>query len=210
MRRGPAAAAIVALGVLVALAGAYVAGRASAAARSPAARWALYVEKLKPDGKLVVLTSEHRYAASKEFSAKLLAIVDLRASVSVSAWADVAYYLDVTDPKRWAISWNRRRRAITVAAPEPDCMPPAVRTGTIEVSAKGANLVTNAAFRLKAEAVKMQAELSADLLAAARASLSDSAVRDGIRQGLVNVARSFCAAAYGVEPETVTALLPGD
>lgn len=210
MRRGLAAAAIVALSVLIVLAGVFLAGRASAAAGSPATRWALYVEKLKPDGKLVVLTSEHRYAASKEFAAKLLAIVNLRASVSVSAWADVAYYLDVTDPKRWSISWDARRRAIAVAAPEPDCMPPAVRTDTIEVSAKGANLVTNMAFRLKEEAAKMRGELSADLMAAARASLSDPAVRDGIRQGLSNVARSFCAAAYGVQPESVTALLPGD
>ena len=210
MRRGLAAAAVVALSVLVILAGAFLAGRASAAAGSPATRWALYVEKLKPDGKLVVLTSEHRYAASKEFAAKLLAIVNLRASISVSAWADVAYYLDVTDPKRWSISWDARRKAITVAAPEPDCMPPAVRTDTIEVSAKGANLVTNMAFRLKEEAAKMRGELSADLTAAARASLSDPAVRDGIRQGLANVARSFCAAAYGVQPESVTALLPGD
>ena len=151
MRRGRAAA-IVALCVLVALAGAFIAGRASAAATSPAARWALYVEKLKPDGKLVVLTAEHRYAASREFAAKLLAIVNLRASIAVSAWADVAYYLDVTDPKRWTVSWDARRRAVTVAAPEPDCMPPAVRTDTIEVSAKGANLVTNMAFRLKDEA----------------------------------------------------------
>jgi hypothetical protein len=210
MRRGLAAAAIVALSVLVVLAGAFLAGRASAAARSPAARWALYVEKLKPDGKLVVLTSEHRYAASKEFAAKLLAVVNLRASITVSAWADVAYCLDVTDPKRWSISWDARRRAVTVAAPEPDCMPPAVRTDTIEVSAKGANLVTNMAFRLKDEAVKMRGELSADLMAAARASLADPAVRDGIRRGLADVARSFCVAAYGVQPETVAALLPGD
>jgi hypothetical protein len=209
MRRGRAAL-IAAVGIFVALAGAFLYGKASAAAMSPAARWALYVEKLKPDGKLVVLTSEHRYAASKEFTAKLLAIVNLRASISLSAWADVAYYLDVTDPKRWTISWDARRRAIAVAAPEPDCMPPAVRTDTIEVSAKGANLVTNMAFRLKEEAAKMRNELSADLLAAARASLADPAVRDGIRQGLSNVARSFCVAAYGVEPETVAALLPGD
>jgi len=210
MTRGRAAAIIVALSILVALAGSFVAGRASAAVKSPAARWALYVEKLKPDGKLVVLTAEHRYAASREFAAKLLAIVNLRASIAVSAWADVAYYLDVTDPKRWTISWDARRRAITVAAPEPDCMPPAVRTDTIEVSSKGANLVTNMAFRLKAEAANMRNELSADLMAAARASLDDPAVRDGVRRGLSNVARSFCVAAYGVEPETVTALLPGD
>lgn len=209
MRRGRAAL-IAAVCVLVALAGAFVAGRVSAASRSPVARWTLYVEKLKPDGKLVVLTSEHRYAASKEFTAKLLAIVNLRASISVSAWADVAFYLDVTDPKRWTVSWDARRRAVTVAAPEPDCMPPAVRTDTIEVSAKGANLVTNIAFRLKEEAAKMRDELSADLMTAARASLADPAVRDGIRQGLSNVARSFCVAAYGVQPETVAALLPGD
>ena len=210
MTRGRTAAIIVALGVFAALAGSFVAGRASAAAKSPAARWALYVEKLKPDGKLVVLTAEHRYAASREFAAKLLAIVNLRASIAVSAWADVAYYLDVTDPKRWTVSWDARRRAVTVAAPEPDCMPPAVRTDTIEVSAKGANLVTNMAFRLKEEAANMRNELSADLMAAARASLADPAVRDGVRRGLAGVARSVCVAAYGVEPETVTALLPGD
>lgn len=173
-------------------------------------RWALYVQNLKPEPKLVVLSSLQKYQASKEFTTRLLAIVNVRASIELSAWADVSYYIDVSDASKWSVDWDKKSRILTLAAPAPDCLPPAVRTETIEIRTKGSNLVTNTVFRLKSEAEKMKDELSADLLVRARASLSDEAVRAGIREGLGAFARTFCKTVLKAEPREVHIRLPGD
>jgi hypothetical protein len=173
-------------------------------------RWNLYVEKLAPERKLLVLSSAQRYTASKEFTAKVLAIVQVKASVEIEAWADVFYVVDASDPKAWTIGWNRKTKVLSLRAPEPTCLPPAVRTDTIEVRSKGANLLTNIMFRLKDEAKKLQSELSAELAVRARAALSDDAVRAGARAGLADIGRSFCVAALGIEPASVVVAFAGD
>lgn len=211
MKRNRATWVLVALGLVAACAIVFFAWRIVAEARpSVSERWVLYVERLKPEKKLVVLSSAQHYAASKEFTAKLLAIVKVRSTIELSVWADVFYFVDASDPSQWTVAWNKKTRSLTLGAPAPDCLPPAVRTDTIEIKAKGANLVTNTIFRLKEEAKKMEAGLSADLLVRARASLSDETVRAGIREGLAGIARSFCAAALGSEPREVIVRLPGD
>lgn len=209
MKRNWKVLAPIAFGVLAAAVLA-IAWTAVSAKPTVSERWALYIENLKPEKKLVVLSSSQRYVASKDFTAKLLAILKVKASIELSAWADVFYYVDAADPSRWSISWDRRARSLAVSAPEPDCLPPAVRTETIEIKVKGANLVTNTVFRLKEEAAKMEDELSADLAVRARASLSDAAVRTAIREGLAGIGRSFCSAALGIEPRAVVVRLPGD
>ena len=173
-------------------------------------RWNLYVEKLAPERKLLVLSSAQRYTASKEFTARVLAIVQVKASISIEAWADVFYVVDASDPGAWKIGWNRRTRVLSLEAPEPSCLPPAVRTDTIEVRSKGSNLLTNMLFRLRDEAVRLQSELSAELGVRAKAALSDEAVRAGARAGLAGIGRSFCLAAFGIEPASVTVVFAGD
>jgi len=211
MKRNRAAWALIALGLAAACALAFVAWRAALESRPTVSeRWVLYVERLKPERKLVVLSTAQRYLASKEFTATLLAIVKINATIELSAWADVFYFVDASDPSLWSISWNGKTRVLSLAAPAPDCLPPAVRTDTIEIKAKGANLLTNAVFRLKEEAKKMEAGLSADLLVRARAALSDETVRAGIREGLAGIARGFCSAALKTEAREVIGRLPGD
>jgi hypothetical protein len=78
----------VALGVFAIVAGALL-WMILAARPTVSERWALYVEHLEPEQKLVVLSSEQRYTASKEFAAKLLSIVKVQASIELSAVADV-------------------------------------------------------------------------------------------------------------------------
>ena len=173
-------------------------------------RWNLYVEKLVPERKLLVLSSAQRYTASKEFTAKVLAIVQVKASITIEAWADVFYVVDASDPGAWKIGWNRKTKVLSLEAPEPSCLPPAVRTDTIEVRSRGANLLTNILFRLKEEAVRLQSELSAELAVRAKAALSDEAVRAGARAGLAGIGRSFCIAAFGVEPKTVVVTFAQD
>ncbi len=209
--RFPVLLVFLALGAAAVLAGSFFAWKAALDAKPTVLeRWALYVENLEPGQKLVVLSSRQRYVASKEFAAKVLAIVRVKASVELSAWADVFYFVDASDPSLWTIAWNQKTRALSISAPEPGCLPPAVRTDTIEISAKGANLVTNTVFKLKEEAARMKDELSADLALRARATLSDATVRAGIREGLAGIGRSFCVAALGTEPREVFVKLPGD
>lgn len=178
--------------------GAYFAWRVAAAGKPDVAElWALYVEKLQPEAKLVVLSASQRYTASREFTSKLLSIVGIRASIEISAWADVHYFLDAGDPAAWSFEWDRKTRVLRISAPAPDCLPPAVRTDTIEIAVKGANLLTKTLFRLKEEAARMEDELSADLLAKAQVSLGDQAVREGVKAGLEKVGMAFAEAAFG-------------
>ena len=178
--------------------GAFFAWRLSAAGKPDVAeRWALYVEKLQPEAKLVVLSASQRYTASREFTSKLLSIVGIKASIELGAWADVHYFIDAGDPAAWSFEWDRKTRVLRISAPAPDCLPPAVRTETIEISVKGANLLTKTLFRLKEEAARMEDELSADLLAKARAARRDQAVREGVKAGLEKVGMAFAEAAFG-------------
>ena len=209
MKRGATIAFFAILVVALAVAG-FLFLRSTESRPTMTERWAIYVERLEPSQKLVVLTSDQRYAASKEFTAKLLAIAKIKASIELSAWAEVSYYIDLSDESAWFVSWDRRTKTLTLSAPEPDCLLPAVKTETIEIKSKGANLVTNIVFRLKAEAEKMRSELSADLLQAARASLSEEEVRKGVRAGIEGFARSFCATALRVKPFEVHIRLIGD
>lgn len=204
------ALAIAAVCCVAAAAGFFFWKAADGAKPAVSERWALYIENIEPERKLVVLSSEQRYAASKEFTAKLLAIVKVKASIELSAWADVYYYVDAADLSMWSISWDRKSRILSLSAPEPGCLPPAVRTDTIEITVKGANLVTKTIFRLKEEAARMEDELSADLAVRARASISDKAVQDGMREGLAGIGRAFCVAILGIEPREVKVSLPGD
>ena len=195
---------LLALGLVSFILASYFTWKAVVALRpSVSERWALYIEEIEPESKLVILSSQQRYTASKEFTARLLAIVKINASIEVSAWADVFYYVDAEEPEKWDISWDKKSRILSLSAPEPDCLPPAVRTETIEILTKGGNLVSNAVFRLKNEAEAMRDDLSSDLLKRARETLSDSGLRENLREGLAGLGRSFCRAILGVEPESV-------
>jgi len=166
-------------------------------------RWTAYVEALKPESKLVVLNSRQRYTASREFTSKLLSIVRVKASIELSAWADVSYCVDLSAPSSWTISWDRKTRILEMRVPELSFLPPAVRTETIEIRSTGANIVTNAVFRLKEEAAKMQAELSSDLSARVALTLGDPAILAGAREGVARFGKAFCKNAYGVDDATV-------
>jgi len=170
---------------------------------SPAQQFTLYVQNLEPTSRLVVLNSLQKYEASKEFTARLLAIVKVRASIELTAWADVHYYVDFSNPAAWTIQSDRKTRTLTLETPPPACFPPAVKTETIEIKTKGANLVTNTLFRLKEEAAKMQVELSQDLMGKAQAAIDDPEIRAGMEKGLEQFARAFCTSALGYTPERV-------
>jgi hypothetical protein len=177
--------------------------RVSFVKRDVSQRLVLYLEGIKPAGKLVVLTATERYTASKEFTAEILAILRISATVELSALADTSYYVDLEHPDLWSAVWRARNKTLTLTAPYPDVLLPAVHTDTIEVKTEGQNLLTNAIFRLKKEAEAMRSELSADLELRARQSLGDTELQNRIRSSLADLARSFCSSVLHVEPRTV-------
>ncbi|HRC83009.1 MAG TPA: hypothetical protein PKW00_04570 [Rectinema sp.] len=163
----------------------------------------LYLEKLEPQSMLVVATTQERYEASKEFTAKLLAIFNIRAKIRLSAVADVTYIIPASDPSAWSIDWNSKARKIVLSSPAPDCLLPAVHTETIEIITENQNILTNTIFKLKEEAAHMQAELSNDFLVRARATLTEPAVRATIEDGLKGFAIAFCESAHLGKPTSI-------
>jgi len=166
-------------------------------------RFVLYLEGLRPTGKLVLLTATDRYAASKEFTAKILSILKIEASVEISAVADTAFCIDLTDTAHWKASYNPRTRQLWIKAPAPGILPPAVRTNTIEVKTKGANIISSSIFSLKKEAEGMQSDLSADIAKRETLVAKDPEIRSRIAASLESVARSFCSSNLNFQPESV-------
>jgi hypothetical protein len=166
-------------------------------------RFVLYLEGLRPAGKLVLLSATDRYTASKDFTAKLLSLLKIEASVEISAVADTSFCIDLTDTAHWRASYNPRTRHLSIKAPAPGILPPAVRTETIEVRTKGANLISSNVFSLKKEAEKMRSELSADIAKRETKAAQDPEIRSHIASNLESVARSFCSSTLNIQPESV-------
>jgi len=180
--------------------------------RTPDVRtqFTLYLEKLEPQSMVVVATTQQRYEASKEFTATLLAIFNLKAKIRLSAVADVTYVIPASDPSAWSINWDSKSHLLELSAPAPECLLPAVHTDTIEIITEKSNLVTNSMFKLKEQAAQMQAALSNDLLIQARASLKEPEVRATIEEGLRRFGRTFCESAHLGEPQNIQVRLGED
>lgn len=166
-------------------------------------RFVLYIEGMAPAGKLVLEESVQRMTASREFSLRILALVALEAKIEVSALADVAYYIDMRDTAHWKVDWDPISSTLGIEAPPPDCLPPAIRTESIEVKTEGANLVSSAIFRIRKEVEALKGELSADFLGKARASLAAPELREKLGSSLEETARAFCGNVLRVRPKNI-------
>jgi hypothetical protein len=158
-------------------------------------QFTLYLQKLEPRPMVVAATTQERYEASKEFTARLLAIFNIKARIRLSAVADITYVIPASDPSAWTIQWDARAHTLALSTPAPDCLLPAVHTDTIEIITENSNILTNTLFSLKEEAARMQSELSNDLLTHARATLAEPAVRTAIEDGVRRFAAVFCQSA---------------
>jgi hypothetical protein len=166
-------------------------------------QFTLYLEKLQPQSMLVAATTQERYSASKEFTAKLLAIFKIKAKIRLSALADLTYVIPAADPSAWSVRWDSKKRILSISTPPPDCLLPAVHTDTIEIVSENANLLTNTLFRLKEEAARMQSELSNDLMVHAKASLVEPQVLQSIEDGVRRFALVFCESAHIGKPAAI-------
>lgn len=166
-------------------------------------RFSVYLEKLVANPMVVVATTQQRYTASKEFTAKLLAIFNLHAKIRLTAVADVTYVVPASDPSAWNVNWDAKTRTLRLKVPAPDCLLPAIHTDTIEIYTENSNILTNMMFQLKEEAARMNAELSHDMLVRAQATLSEPEVRSSIEEGLRKFAEGFCESARLGKPRAI-------
>jgi hypothetical protein len=166
-------------------------------------QFTLYLQKLEPTPLVVAATTQERFEASKEFTAKLLAIFNIKAKIRLSAVADITYVIPASDPSAWTVLWDASTRSLTLSTPAPECLLPAVHTDTIEIVTENANILTNVLFRLKEEAARMEHELSSDLLAHAEATLGTPAVEAVIGEGVRRFASAFCESARLGKPAAV-------
>lgn len=167
------------------------------------AQFTIYLNKLQPQSMLIAATTQERYSASKEFTAKLLAIFKIKAKIHLSALADITYVIPAEDPSAWSIQWDPKKKILSISTPPPDCLLPAVHTDTIEIISENANLLTNTIFRLKEEAARMQSELSNDLMVHAKASLNEPQVLQSIQDGVRRFALAFCESAHIGKPAAI-------
>ncbi|MEN6499090.1 MAG: hypothetical protein ABFC65_00975 [Rectinema sp.] len=166
-------------------------------------RFTIYLQKLEPSPMVVAATTQERYEASKEFTTKLLAIFNIKASIRLSAVADITYVIPASDPSAWRIQWDAKTHRLTLSTPAPDCLLPAVHTDTIEIVTENSNILTNTLFSLKEEAARMQSELSNDLLTQAKATLGEPAIQATIEEGVRRFAATFCESARLGKPAAI-------
>lgn len=178
-------------------------GRYKPVERDVSERLVLYLEGLRPTGRLVLLSATDRYTASRDFTAKILSLLKIEASVEISAVADTSFCIDLSDTAHWRASYNPRTRHLSIKAPPPGILPPAVQTDTISVRTTGANLISSNIFSLKRETEKMRSELSADIAKREAKLAQNPEIRSRIASSLESVARSFCSSTLNFQPESV-------
>lgn len=159
----------------------------------------LYFEELQPAGKLVLLSARQRYSLSREFSARLLALIDVQARIDLGVIADLSYYIELTDPSALHIEWDRPSRHLSVLLPPLQLLPPAIRTETITTQTEGANLVSEFMFKLKRAAESMKAGLSEEVARQAVLSLQVPQVQREAAAAMERLISTWLRQRYGLE-----------
>jgi hypothetical protein len=199
IRLRPALAAFLALACLAAFSIAYL-PKILSPVTNVTESFVMYLEEIEPAGKLVILTSRQRHSLSRDFSARLFSLIQIRSSVELSVLADVAYFIEVSDPAECRVQWDRRKRVLTVRLPQPGVLSPAILTETLEISTRGANFVSENLFRLREASRSMQSELSGDLLREAQASLRNPEIREKLRESISALVEKYFRSRYGPRP----------
>lgn len=163
----------------------------------------IYLEDIRPSGKLVLLTATDRFTATKDFTAMILSLVKVSASVEISAVADTSFCVDLADTKHWRAVYNSATGLLSIKAPPPGILPPAVRTDTIEVRTKGENIISSAMFNLKKEAAAMQSALSADIAKTELAAVQKPEIQSKMADSLSGLADGFCSSVLKLQPKKV-------
>lgn len=155
-----------------------------------------YIEGMASSGKIVLVEARKRVAIEQTTPGYLFGdttigrFLGIRsdATVSASAWADLAYVIDLGGPERWSVRYEREKGGvIRVAAPPISMLTPAIHTDTIELRTTERSLFLDE--RLLEG--KLLASLTTRFVEAASASIDEPELRSKARDALEALVRAF-------------------
>ncbi len=165
-----------------------------------------YVEGLSETGKLVLAQGRERLVVRETAKGQLFGdttIGDLLrirsdAAVELSAWAELSWAVDLTDPARWSVRFNRKDRILYVATPPLRTLTPALRTETLE-----ARVLDRSIFLDEKRMIdSMRAALTVRFEEIARTTSEEPAVRGRAASSLSAISLAFCR-KFGLDAERV-------
>ena len=118
--------------------------------------------------------------------------------MELSAWAELSWAVDLTDPARWAVRFNRKDRILYVATPPLRTLTPALRTETLE-----ARVLDRSIFLDEKRMIdSVRAALTVRFEEIARTTSEEPAVRGRAASSLSAIALAFCR-KFGLDAERV-------
>lgn len=165
-----------------------------------------YIEGLSETGKLVLVQGRERLVVRETAKGQLFGnttIGDLLrirsdAAVELSAWAELSWAVDLTDPTRWSVRFNRKDRILYVATPPLRTLTPALRTETLE-----ARVLDRSIFLDEKRMIdSVRAALTARFEEIARTTSEEPEVRGRAASSLSAIALAFCR-KFGLDAERV-------
>ena len=155
-----------------------------------------YVEGLSETSRLVLLQGRERLTARETATGQLFGdttlgdLLKIRsdAVVELSAWAELSWAVDLTDPDRWAVRLNRKDRVLLVSTPPLRTLTSALRTETLEARVVGRSIFLDEKRMIDS----VRAALTVRFEEIARATSDDPQVRSRAASSLSAIALDFC------------------
>ncbi|PKL23212.1 MAG: hypothetical protein CVV47_16055 [Spirochaetae bacterium HGW-Spirochaetae-3] len=159
-----------------------------------------YVEGMAVSGKIVLVEARERVVIRQTTPGLLFGdtsigrLLGIRsdATIEASAWADIAFVIDLYATESWSARYDPTNGgSLSVAAPPIGMLTPAIHTETIEIAATARSIFLDER-RLEDSALR---DLTARFVEAASAMIDDPELRAKARASVEAVARSFATAA---------------
>lgn len=159
-------------------------------------RFLSYVEGLSETGRLVLVQGRERLTVQESAKGQLFGdttlgdLLKIRsdAVVELSAWAELSWAVDLSDPGRWSVRVNRGERILNIAAPPLLTLTPALRTETLE-----ARVLNRSIFLDEKKMIdSVRAALTRRFEEIARSTSDRPEVRNRAAASLSAIALAFC------------------
>lgn len=164
--------------------------------RDVESRFLSYVEGLSETGRLVLVQGRERLTVQESAKGQLFGdttlgdLLKIRsdAVVELSAWAELSWAVDLSDPGRWSVRVNRGERILNIAAPPLLTLTPALRTETLE-----ARVLNRSIFLDEKKMIdSVRAALTRRFEEIARSTSDRPEVRNRAAASLSAIALAFC------------------
>jgi hypothetical protein len=157
-----------------------------------------YVEGMAMSGKIVLVEARDKVVISKTTPGFLFGdttigrFLGIRsdATIQASAWADIAYVIDLYTTESWSVRYNPMNGGtLAMAAPPISMLTPAIHTDTIEITTIDRSIFLDER-QLEKEAL---ASLTSHFVEAASAMLKEPVLQDKASAALESLVRAFLA-----------------